>query len=144
MTTREQAMEALQTRLQSAYSFGAVTRRLVSPETIASPGAPALVLIKHHEDYTRKGPTVPPIRTMTVMAIVYIDVGSNVNAIPDSVINPIQDAIDTALLPDDSTTGSGGGVRSCASPSMVTGSRAGLGTSGVFDAVASASSAFTS
>ena len=63
------------------------------------------MLIKHHEDYTRKGPTVPPIRTMTVMAIVYIDVGSNVNAIPDSVINPIQDAIDTALLPDDSTTG---------------------------------------
>ena len=78
MTTREQAMEALQTRLQSAYSFGAVTRRLVSPETIASPGAPALVLIKHHEDYTRKGPTVPPIRTMTVMAIVSIDVANKV------------------------------------------------------------------
>ena len=105
MTTREQVMEALQTRLQGAYSFGAVTRRLVSPETIASPGAPALVLIKHHEEYSRKSPSVPPVRTMTIMAIVYIDVGTNVNAITDAVINPIQDAIDAALVPDDYVNG---------------------------------------
>ena len=104
-TTREQAMEALQTRLTSAYSFGAVGRRNVSPETIASPGSPALMLIKHHETYERQSPSLPPRRTLTVLACVYIDTGTDPNAIPDAVLNPIQDAIDTALLPDDFTTG---------------------------------------
>ncbi len=99
--TREQIMEALQTRLTAAYAFGAVTRRNASPETIATPGSPALVLIKHHETYHRQSPSLPPRRTMVVLAIVYIDTGSNVNLIPDAIINPIQDAIDTALLPDD-------------------------------------------
>lgn len=105
MVTREQIMATLLTKLKAAYTWGAVTRRLVSPETIATPGAPALVLIKHHEEYMRKGPASPAIRKLTVMAVVYIDTGSDPNAIPDAVLNPIQDAIDTALAPDDPATG---------------------------------------
>jgi hypothetical protein len=100
-TTREQAMEALQTLLTGAYSWGAVTRRNQSPEQIASPSNPGLVLVKHSEQYERQSPSQPPRRTMVVIAAVYIDVGTNVNAIPDAVLNPIQDAIDTALAPDD-------------------------------------------
>ena len=65
--TREQIMAALQSRLQSiqvngSAAFSAVTRRNVSPETIASPGAPALVLVKHHETYHRPSPAQPPRR----------------------------------------------------------------------------------
>jgi hypothetical protein len=108
--TREQIMEALQSRLQGimvngSAAFSAVTRRNVSPETIASPNNPALVLVKHHETYHRPSPAQPPRRTLTIMAIVYIDVGANVNAIPDAVLNPIQDAIDAALVPDNYQTG---------------------------------------
>ncbi len=102
--TREEIMVALQTRLTTAYAFGAVTRRNASPETIAIPGSPALVLIKHHETYHRQANNQPPRRTMVVLAIVYIDTGANVNLIPDAIINPIQDAIDIALLPDDVST----------------------------------------
>jgi hypothetical protein len=99
--TREQIMEALQARLSIAAFGTNVTRRNQSPETVASPGNPALILVKHEEQYERQSPSLPPRRTMVVDAIVYIDVGTNVNAIPDAVLNPIQDAFDTALLPDD-------------------------------------------
>ena len=92
-------MEALFAKLSGAYAFGVATRRLVSPETIATPGAPALVLIVHHEEYEQR-PAQPPKRTMTVLAVLYIDTGSDPNAIPDAVLNPIQDAIDAALAPD--------------------------------------------
>ncbi len=97
--TRESVMAALLAKLTGAFAFGAVTRRLVSPETIATPGKPALVLIEHHEEYEQR-PAQPPRRKMSVMAILYIDTGSDPNAIPDAVLNPIQDAIDAALAPD--------------------------------------------
>ena len=108
--TREQIMEALQARLQGIIvngspAFNAVTRRNVSPETIVSAGQAALALVKHHETYHRPSPAQPPRRTLTIMAIVYIDVGANANAIPDAVLNPIQDAIDAALAPDDNVRG---------------------------------------
>lgn len=98
--TREQVMEALQARLSISAFGGNVTRRNQSPEQIASPNNPGLVLVKHEEHYEVSSPMHPPRRTMVVDAIVYIDVGSNVNSIPDAVLNPIQDAIDAALLPN--------------------------------------------
>ncbi len=101
-TTREQALAALFAKLKASYAFGASTRRLVSPETIAAPGLPALVLVVQHEEYQQR-PAQPPRRTIHALAILYIDTGSDPNAIPDAVLNPIQDAIDHALLPDDPT-----------------------------------------
>ena len=87
--TREQIMEALQARLQGCYAFSAVTRRNVSPETIVSAGQAALALVKHHETYHRPSPAQPPRRTLTIMAIVYIDVGANANAIPVTHAAPV-------------------------------------------------------
>lgn len=106
MATREQVMAALQTLLTGAYSFsGGVTRRNQSPETIATPGNPALVLLTHHESYERQSPSLPYRRVMTVLAIVYIDVGTDPNAIPDTYLNNAQDAIDAVMKPDNPVVG---------------------------------------
>jgi hypothetical protein len=98
--TREQITQALLARLTAAAAWGASGRRNRDPNNIASPNEPALLLIKHHEHYERVGHNMPPRRTMNMMAIVYIDAGSDENGIPDAILNPIQDAIDAALAPD--------------------------------------------
>ena len=103
--TREQAIEALFSRLTGAYAFSAATRRLASPETLAPAGGSALALVVHHEDYHRQSPSAPPRRTLTALAIAYVNVGGDPNAVPDAVLNPIKDAIDAALKPDDPVTG---------------------------------------
>jgi hypothetical protein len=107
MVTREAAIEALFTTLSGAYAFGVATRRLDSPETIATPGAPGLGLVVHSESYKRPSPNVPPARKMLVKAIIYIDASgeANANLIPDAILNPIKDAFDAALKPDNLVTG---------------------------------------
>jgi hypothetical protein len=105
--TREAAIEALASVLKNAYAFGAVTRRVDSPNTLAAPGTPGLGIIVHSESYSRPSPNRPPVRKMKVMAIIYIDASgpANVNIIPDAILNPIKDAFDAALAPDNAVTG---------------------------------------
>lgn len=98
-------MEALQALLQTAPGIGQVSRRNRAPEAMASPDAPGFALVKSHETYVRLSPKTPPKRTLHVLGIIYIDVGPDDNAIPDAVLNPLQDAIDAALAPDDYQTG---------------------------------------
>jgi hypothetical protein len=104
VATREQIMGALMTRLTNAYSFTAVTRRNGEPVTIAAPGQPAQFILKHGEDHYRPSPNLPPRRTLSVLAMLYIDTGTDANAIPDAILNPIQDAVDVAMQPDDPST----------------------------------------
>lgn len=100
MATREGALAALQTALAGAATFGMVTRRLMAPEDMATPGLPGLAIVVHHEQTHRPGPTAPPRRTLSASVVVYVDVGaSDPNAIPDSVLNPILDAIDAVFDP---------------------------------------------
>ena len=111
--TREAAIEALFAKLSSAtwgssQTFGLKTRRLIAPEQMAAPGsAPGLALVVHHEKTSRPSPTRPPVRTVTAVAVVYIDVSgqANVNVIPDAVLNPIKDAVEAALGVDSGQTG---------------------------------------
>jgi hypothetical protein len=105
--TRETAIEALFTALKSAYAFGEATRRLDSPDTIARRGVPGLGLVVHSESYVRSSPNLPPKRKMLVKAIIYIDASGDeyANVIPDAVLNPIKDAFDAALKPDNQVTG---------------------------------------
>jgi hypothetical protein len=107
MTTREAAIGALFTRLCGAYAFTQTTRRLASPETIAAPGEPALALVPQPvgEIYHAPSPNVPPIRKLALFAIVYVDAGADPNEIPETLLNPIKDAIDAALVADNPTTG---------------------------------------
>ena len=134
MATREAVSEALFAKLQSTGAFPTATRRNASPETIALPGQPALVLAKHHERYEKKGIAVPPVRTITFVAILYIDVGAVAAAIPDAILNPLQDAIDAALVADNGQTGActlGGLVQSAmivGEPLMSPGDKTGRGT----------------
>lgn len=98
--SREAAIEALQSALSGAYAFGLVTRRLQAPEQMCSVGSPGLALVTHHEGYHRPSPNVPPKRTMTVSALIYVDAGgANPNAVPDSLVNPILDAFDVVFHP---------------------------------------------
>lgn len=103
--SREIALEALVAWLSTATwgspaeSFALVTRRLAAPEQMATPGSPGLAVIVHREHTNRQGPTRPPIRTMSVLAIVYIDVGDDETAIPDALLNPIKDALDALFDP---------------------------------------------
>ena len=100
-TTREAALAALLTALSSAATFGVVTRRLLAPEQMCSIGSPGLALVVHHEEYHRPNFAVPPKRTITASVLIYVNAGAaNPNAVPDSLLNPIIDGIDTALKAD--------------------------------------------
>ncbi|RBP03809.1 hypothetical protein DFR50_14257 [Roseiarcus fermentans] len=115
-TTREQAIEALFATLSSAYPFGAATRRLAAPEQLATPGKPGFGLVVHHEAYHRPNLNVPPRRTLTALAVIYVATGANPNGVPDALLNPIKDAFDAALAPDNVQTGTctlGGLVFAC-------------------------------
>jgi len=105
MGKRETALNALLTKITAAGHFSVIGRRNVSPETIATPNAPALLLLTHHEHYTKPQLALPAKKTITVMACIYVDTGNAVNAIPDSVINNLQDYLDDALVPDNLATG---------------------------------------
>ena len=98
--SRETIVAALLAKLTAAASWGEIGRRNRDPNNIAAPGAPALLLLKHHEHYELTGLNMPAKRTLKMLAVIYIDVGANENGVPDAILNPIQDAIDAALAPD--------------------------------------------
>lgn len=100
MITREQAVEALFTRLRQSGAFVTATRRNRAPESFTATQTPALVLVTHSETYTQPAPS-QPVRNMMLTAIVYCDCGGDDNAIPDQELNDALDAIDQALVPDD-------------------------------------------
>lgn len=107
MASRESIMVALLAKLAAAYPFHVAGRRNVQPDTIAGPGQPALMLLKQHEMIENKG-AGPQTRkrTMHVMAICYFDASADPNAVPDSIINDMTDAIDAALAhPDNPMVG---------------------------------------
>ena len=110
--TREAAMTALLTTLSGAYAFTVATRRNRDPNSLIGPGETALVLLKHHEHYAAKSPNMPAVRTLHLLAVVYVDVSDNDEAVPDSMVSAIADAIDAALVADspDGRTTLGGAV----------------------------------
>ena len=97
--TREQVMRALFELLSRAGPFKSAGRRNRKPETIPAHDTPALMLVEHSDHYANASTSQPSVRRMMVRAIVYSDVGTNENAIPAAIVNPILDAIDAALRP---------------------------------------------
>ena len=104
MITREQVMSALVMRLSSA-SFVTVSRRNRGPDAIQASATPALMLIGHKEFYDRPALSLPAKIILHVLAIIYVDVGTDENAVPDAVLNPLLDALSASLAPDSPQTG---------------------------------------
>lgn len=98
--TREQAMAACFLKLSAAWPFTLSTRRNAAPETLVHPGQTAFILVKEAEKIERRAVNIPAKVTLYLRALVYIDASDNPNAVPDSIINPIHDALDKALAPD--------------------------------------------
>jgi hypothetical protein len=107
VATREEIMVALLARLAAAYPFTIVGRRNIAPDKIAKPGQPALILLKQHEFIKNAGDAPrTAIRAMTVLACCYFDASADENAVPDTIINAMTQAIDDDLRkPDDIISG---------------------------------------
>lgn len=100
MTTRKAVAAALLKQLTSGGQFNQYGRRLTNPEGAASPGKPALFLIKPNENYTTENEgTTPPVRTLDFYAVIYTDVGNDETAVPADVIDDLLDAVDTQMAP---------------------------------------------
>lgn len=98
MASRKQIMAALLAKIAPlGGAFPVSGRRLQNVESVAKVGAPALFLIKPSERYDRKSATLPPVRMMETFAIIYINVGSDQNAIPADVIDDLLDVVDASL-----------------------------------------------
>ena len=96
----EAVMAALFSQLSASYAFGYATRRLENPEGFATPGVPAFYLALGTAEYEQR-PSLPPKRVIKVKAVAYIDVGTDPNQVPETILNPIEDALVGALKVDD-------------------------------------------
>ena len=104
MPTREQVMSALVTRLSSS-SFVTVSRRNRGVESLPQSATPALMVVGHKEAFDRAAVSLPAKIILHVLAIIYVDVGTDENAVPDSVLNPLLDTLSASLVPDSPQTG---------------------------------------
>jgi stage V sporulation protein SpoVS len=99
MPSREAVMTALLALLAGTGSFVTVSRRNRSPESIGPAQSPALMLVENSEEYEVVSNSIPPKRVLVVSAILYNDVGADLDAIPATAINNALDALDLALQP---------------------------------------------
>ena len=104
MIAREDVMAALLSRL-SIPAFVTISRRNRAPETLAPSLTPALMLVGHKETYERPSASAPAKITLHLLAIIYIDVGNDENAIPDAILNGLLDQVTLALKPDQPNLG---------------------------------------
>lgn len=96
--TREQVAVALFTQLQTAVGFNTFSRRpQLWNNTVAMP---ALYMGQTKEDLTYSGDnTALNLNVLYFPITVYINVGLDPNTTPDTLLNNLLDAVDTALAP---------------------------------------------
>ena len=109
MPTREQVFSALQTLLSDVPGINFVSRRMMLPNDFTSSTGtvdtqlPCLLIWEQNEETRHTGPNqglgIPPKRTWEAWLVVYF---KNTSAtVPGAtIINPILDAIETALAPN--------------------------------------------
>ena len=129
MPTRETVMNALLAQVATATSFKTVSRYITlipgapTPQPATPPLQPAIYLLEDHEETARTGRGSPPVRTWFVVLWVYCKSPTgNTPGISDGVtpglssINPLIDAIEATLAPDNMATNEftlGGLVQYC-------------------------------
>lgn len=112
--TREPIYQALLAKLAATAQFNTVSRRFKTFANVAPPDRPALFLIQRSENVsTTSG--LNPIWSIQCDAYIYVSVGGDPSVAPAQILNPILDAIELALAPDQITNKQtlGGLVQHC-------------------------------
>ena len=110
MTTREQAITALQTLVTNAYAWTtAPSRRLKLWTDVPPSQRPACFLFEGGRNSYAWSNVNAPKRDLDVQLFIYID-AKDPNVIGSTQLNNILDALDTALAPDTGFPGAPGGA----------------------------------
>jgi hypothetical protein len=104
VTTREAATQAVLNLLVATNAFVTTGRRNRDPETIPAKETPALFVLNRSESIRRPSPSLPPIRTLHMQIVVYVDDGGDETVIPSQTIHGLLETIDAAFAPDDPTS----------------------------------------
>lgn len=104
--SREQIYTALLATLKKTAAFQVVTRKYVDPSTLVDAQCPALIQLEISEHSKHTHPNMSPISVLRVDATVVVCVPQITQVIgqeqdvPQQLLNPLLDAIDAALAPD--------------------------------------------
>jgi len=98
IATREQISAALFNLIRSAADFTATSRRFVHWDQVNETQMPFLTMLKTGE---LRGRQTEGLATLTINAhvFVYASAGMDPEDVPDSAMNALLDAIDTAVAP---------------------------------------------
>lgn len=98
---REELFDALLEKLKATADYRTVSRRLKHWSDVSPADQPALYLIEKRDNYART-PGLNPIYRFELDAVIYAHTGDGNDDEPAGrVLNPLLDAIDELLRPDD-------------------------------------------
>lgn len=95
---REQVMQALFSLLSANYNWVSSYRRFKMWDEVPPELRPCLIMIEHNESGTGGSRNLTPITTLNINLIIYANT-KDADA-PAAILNPILDAVDFALRPD--------------------------------------------
>ena len=99
---RESVYAALFDRLASLRELATASRRLKHWSDVPAAAQPALYLVQRNER-PRQTRGQPAAWTLQALLYLYVNAGSDPDAVPASSLNRLLDAIETALAPDAAT-----------------------------------------
>jgi hypothetical protein len=97
---REAILTSLFALVSGAAPFVTASRRMRLWSDVPSSDKPAIFMTEHGENYLRASEAVPEAVTIDVDLYIYIDAGKDQSIVPSSILNPLIDAVDTALKPN--------------------------------------------
>jgi hypothetical protein len=97
--TREPICQALFTKLQAAAGFVTVSRKFKHFADVAPADQPALILVYRGDNVTTV-PGQPSVTTLSFDALIYAHTRGDPAVAPSSVMNPLVDAVVSALAPE--------------------------------------------
>src|SRR5580698_11034166 len=96
--TREQISVAFFNLIKGAADFTATSRRFVHWDQVNETQMPFLTMLKAGEVRGRQSEGLPTL-TINAHVFVYLSAGMDPQDVPDSAMNALLDAIDTAAAP---------------------------------------------
>jgi len=97
-TTREQISVAFFDLIKGAADFTATSRRFMHWDQVNETQMPFLTMLKTGEQRGRQTEGLPAL-TINAHVFVYLSAGMDPEDVPDSAMNTLLDAIDTAVAP---------------------------------------------